>query len=101
MEAQLLAKAETVDDVKDIRDKAEALRVYAKQAGYGLDVQNRVAEMKLRAERKAGELLKDHGFGEHGGDRKSSSMPLLEDLGIERTQSNRWQLEAGLGVAVC
>ena len=84
----MLAKAEPVDDVKDIRDKAEALRVYAKQAGYGLDIQNRVAELKIRAERKAGELIpKTITVG-----RKSHDVT-LSDLGIEPMQSHRWQFE--------
>lgn len=92
----LLAKAETVDDVKHIRDKAEALRSYAKQAGYGLDLQNRMAELKLGAERKAGDLLVEHGFGEYGGDRKSSSSLQLDDFGVDKFQSHRWQLEASV-----
>lgn len=93
----LLAKAENVDEVKDIRDKAEALRVYAKQAGYGLDVQNRVAELKLRAERKAGQLL---GETARPGNPQllhdASIGPRLSELGIEPTQSHRWQLEASV-----
>jgi len=54
-----LAELKTVDEVKNIRDKAEALRVYSKQAGLGLESQNYVTEIKLRAERRAGELLKE------------------------------------------
>lgn len=52
-----LAEVKSVDEVKDIRDKAEAMRVYAKQAQLGLESQNYAAEIKLRAERRAGELL--------------------------------------------
>ena len=37
-------------------DKAEAIRKYAAVSGAGLDVQNGGAELKLRAERKGGEL---------------------------------------------
>ena len=38
---------------------AESLRAYAKQAGESLENQNLMAEIKLRAERRAGEILQD------------------------------------------
>jgi hypothetical protein len=57
-------------------------------------MQNAVAEIKLRAERRAGELLKEQGFGQRGGEEKSSNIVKLESLGITRMQSHRWQLEA-------
>jgi N6-adenosine-specific RNA methylase IME4 len=92
----LLAKTGSVEDVKDIRDKAEALRVYAKQAGYGLEIQNRVAELKLRAERKAGELLVE--IVRPGNPQLSHDVTIdrLPELGIDRMQSSRWQLEASV-----
>ncbi len=87
-----LALATKIDEVKDIRDKAEALRQYARQAGQGLEMQNQCAEIKLRAERRAGEMLKET-VG-RGGDRRSKSYhatlnPLPD--GISRDQSSRWQ----------
>ena len=45
-----LALATRIDEVKIIRDKAEALRQYLKQAGESLDMQNQCAEIKIRAE---------------------------------------------------
>jgi len=66
-----LALATKIDEVKEIRDKAEALRAYVKQVGESLEMQNQCAEIKVRAECKAGEMLAE--TVEHGGDRKSES----------------------------
>ena len=93
---QAIAAAVSVDEVKDIRDKAEALRVYAKQAGETLQDQNRLAEIKIRAERRAGELLREM-VQHQGGDAKTLShdgRALPE--GITWNQSHRWQVEASV-----
>lgn len=92
-----LAEARSVDEVKDIRDKAEAVRQYAKQAGYGLEMINDAAEIKLRAERKAGELLKGmekHPAGRPPENRSQAATdlpPRLVELGITKDESSRWQ----------
>lgn len=104
----LLAQLHNVDDVKAIRDKAEAMRVYARQVHLGLEAQNHAAEIKLRAERRAGELLREMD-DPRGGDRKSETAknqkshdatidrtPTLADLGISKSQSSRWQAIAAL-----
>ncbi len=95
-----LERARTIDEVKDIRDKAEALRLYTKQAGESLEMQNMCAEIKLRAERRAGELLREMDKNE-GGDPTPSHHargfpPTLSDLGINYSQSSRWQTIAGI-----
>src|SRR5881275_1856117 len=54
---RLLAEVRGVDEVKAIHDLAEAARIYARQARLGLEAQNDAAEIRLRAERKWGELL--------------------------------------------
>jgi N6-adenosine-specific RNA methylase IME4 len=87
----------SIPDVKDIQAKAEALRRLAKQVGHGLTVQNEVAEIKLMAERKAGELLAHTVKHEGGRPRKRShDVRVLADLGISWMQSSRWQLEASV-----
>ena len=90
-----IAEASTFDEIKTIRDKAEAARNYAQAAGMGLEIQNYAAEVKLRAERRAGELLKELKL--HGGDRsweRSTSRLTLRDIGVSKDQSSRWQLAA-------
>lgn len=96
-----LAKAVLIDEVKDIRDKAEALRLYAKQSGDTLEMQNRCAEIKMRAERRAGEILREMKANgqRHPGGRQIEShddTQTLEDMGISKTQSSRWQKLASI-----
>ena len=102
-----LAQITRVEDVKEVRDRAEALRVYARRSKEGIELQNQAAEVKLRAERRGGELLKEMKAQgarvNHGGDRKSKyrddtlmDAPTLEDLGLTRVDASRWQHLADL-----
>ena len=54
---RMLAEARTLEDVRFVRDFAEALRTYARAHDLGVEAMNYATEIKLRAERKAGELL--------------------------------------------
>jgi hypothetical protein len=51
-----LAAAKAVDEVQDIRAQAEAVRAYAKQAK-NRQMEHDAAEIRLRAERRLGELM--------------------------------------------
>jgi len=53
-----IAEAHAVDEVKDIRDKARAIEMYARQA-QNLEAEKRACEIRLRAERKCGQMLAD------------------------------------------
>ena len=96
---RLLQHARNVDEVRSIINKAEAARVYAQQARLGLEAQNYAAEVKLRAERRAGELLAEMELRDGGHAKRARSQPATElaapprlsDLGITRSQSSRWQ----------
>src|SRR5262245_119700 len=55
--AAFLEQCRSLDEVKTIRDKAEAIRVYAKKIGESQRSQNAAAEVKIRAERRMGELI--------------------------------------------
>jgi hypothetical protein len=95
--SRLLAESKSLKEVKAIRDKAEAARHFAQSAALGLRIQNQAAELKLRAERKAGALLVE--LAPHGGNRKSSYQDgnlKLSDLGINANQSARWRREAAV-----
>jgi phage N-6-adenine-methyltransferase len=95
-----LTAAKSLDDVLQIRDQAEALRVYVRAASDSLEAANAAAEIKLRAERKAGEMLaaidKPKGGRPTQTDTSVVSVfgPSLDDLGVTANQSSRWQREA-------
>jgi hypothetical protein len=89
--------SDDIGELKDIHDKAEALRIYVRKAEKGFEKQNQYAEVKIRAERRCGEILPTE--IEHGGDRKSESRlyrRTLKDLRISKHQSRCWQAIAQL-----
>jgi N6-adenosine-specific RNA methylase IME4 len=105
-----LSEAVRIDEVMSIRTQAAAFAAYARQAK-DTDLIEKATELRLRAERKAGQLLAamkksgerqsggrppakvENGSGEH----TVSNDPLkLEDLGISKFQSSRWQNVAAL-----
>jgi len=92
-----------VDEVKDLRDKAIAFETYAKQAK-NVDAERKAIEVRIRAERRAGQLLAEMERSPiaSGGDIKSESAvqrerPISEfqqaktDANISDTQAKRWQ----------
>lgn len=92
-----IIQAKSLQEVKEIRDQAEALRVYARQAKDSLEIQNYCAEIKLRAERRAGEMLAEN--VEHKGGRPkkpSHDVRVLKDAGISWNESSRWQRVASV-----
>ena len=104
-DAAILAieKAKSVDEVKAIRDKAEAARKYAKQAGVSLKGQNMLAEIKLRCERKAGEISKEMPrqpgkrtdlTSQHDVNRLPTKTEMADDMGVPVMTLDRWELEA-------
>ena len=90
-----LAKSINLDELKSIRDKASALRNYAGQA---TEMGRRCAELRLRAERRLGELLAQSVRA--GNPQLSHGATIgLGKLGITRDQSSRWQTAAKLPAA--
>lgn len=89
---QMLAEAKTLDEVKKVRDIAEAARVYARAAKLGLEAYNHAAEVKVRAERKAGEMLLKLNHGKQNSqDGNNEFKKVVEEQDIPKTTAYRWQ----------
>lgn len=101
-----VAEAKSVDEVKDIRDKAEAMRIYARQAN-NRDLEADCGEIRIRAEIRLGEMLAEQkatvglNTGRAGAGRPNlggtqveppkDSRPTLADAGIDKKLSSRAQ----------
>jgi hypothetical protein len=104
---QALAEAVRIDEVKDIRVKAIPMRLYAAQAKDRVLI-DQASEIRLRAERRAGELLRDMEknkgtrgdgrpkIGGSNGRPPKDPTPKLSDLDINKSQSSRWQKLAAI-----
>lgn len=89
-------------DFGKLAENAKALANHA----VDFEMQNQAAEIKLRAERRAGEMLKEMdlpsgarglGINQFTPEVELHDVtppPRLEELGISKIQSYRWQLEA-------
>lgn len=121
---QAIAECHRVDEVKDLRDKAMALELYARQAR-NTDAERKASEVRLRAERRTGELLKelaraesskggDTGANQHGQrpevaasndatpptSEPSPYAKALADTGMSRQTANRYQALANVPAPV-
>lgn len=96
-----ITAAHSIDEVKDIRDKALALQLYARQAN-DTGLERQVHDIRVRAERRTGELLREapkavgtRGAGRPplGGreERPPKSIQTLADLGLSKDQSSQFQ----------
>jgi hypothetical protein len=99
-----IAAAKSVDEVKNIRDKSEALRACARVAK-NRQLEIDAAEIRIRAERRLGELIiigKEAGQIAEGRPPKNCTdeerfpRVRLEDAGIDRKLSARSQRYAAL-----
>jgi N6-adenosine-specific RNA methylase IME4 len=93
-----LLEANRLDAVKLIRDQAQAVRHLLREQGYAREIQQQAGELKLRAERRLGELLagmpKRHGA--RPADAGSHDVTPLTNLGIGKMDSHRWQRVAAV-----
>lgn len=103
-----LAAAKSTDEVKDWRDKAEAMRAYAHQSK-NRQLEIDAAEIRIRAERLLGELLIEQkatiglntgaaGIGTSAVP-KENRTPTLSDIGVDKKLSSHAQKVAAIPVA--
>lgn len=91
-----IAEAHAIDEVKDIRDRMLAIQSYARMA-QNTEAEEKAREIRLRAERKCGQMLAGREMAT-GGQPYRSDRPTgsdhpkpLADLGISKQQSSDWQ----------
>ena len=88
-----LSVAVKVDEVKDIRDKAAAMAAYARQA-QDKELLQWATEIKVRAERRAGQMLAEMELKPGVKSIGNVAVPIpqtLDEIGISKNQSSRWQ----------
>lgn len=101
-----IAECARVDEVKDIRDKAVALEAYYRQAR-NLEAEREACNVRLRAERRVGELLKDLARNQTVGlkqgplsaEETTGPSPYAETLaatGMSRQSASRFQALANI-----
>jgi hypothetical protein len=97
-----LQAVEDPREAAQLVEQSEAITYLAKKARVGHELQNRAAEIALRAKRRAGELLAEmpKNLGgrplETGNSVLPVSSPTLEELGINKIDSSRWQAVAAV-----
>lgn len=91
-----IAQYESVDEVKEYIDKAAAVQEYAKRAN-DYEMEHQAARARVRAERRAGELLQNIEKAKGGSqyhectDSTAESVQTLKDMGLNGKQSMKWQ----------
>lgn len=98
---QALAEARTVDDLRSIREQAEAVRYAMDVRGYLTSAINDAVDIKLRAERRLGQLLEGEEKAVGGRPAKTchSQGQVSESYtsrGIRRQDAARWQQVAAI-----
>jgi hypothetical protein len=91
-----IAECHAVDEAKEFLDKAEALRAYSHQLN-NREAEVQFAEIKLRAQRRCGELLGDlarSGHRQAPSTAKKPGLPSLKDLGFSKGHARACQLAA-------
>lgn len=107
---QMLAEARDIDTIREIRDKAQAAKAYAKKVGLSKDIILHAAAIKVQAERRLGQVLINTPLANSAPGNQFTGKKLdrsqnatgpfhLRDLDITKSDSSRAQQIARLPAA--
>lgn len=87
-----LAEASSVDEVKDVRDQAMAIKLYARQAK-NKDLEAQAIEIRTRAERRVGQMMAEQPKARAGnpnwGTKNPNSAATLDEAGVDKNLAKR------------
>lgn len=96
---QFLAQSKSVDEVREVADKSKAVALYLRSRNASIESQNDAAEIRLRAERRLGELTKEMEKPKGGRPaetgRKSGPVSYSAQ-GIDKRDAAKWQQLAAI-----
>lgn len=103
-----LAQAKSLEEVQDVLQKVNALEAISKKFRLGKEVQLDANELRLRIERRLGEMLKAIDKDKEGrtkkidssSDKLSSSNPTFSDLGLTKNEWLKFQQLASASAEV-
>lgn len=85
-----LITAASVEDVREVRARAEAMRAYTVQMNLGKEAEQAASEIRIRAEHRIGEMLKESP-PKVGRPSKSSPSLRVSDHGLTENESAEFQ----------
>jgi len=91
-----LAQIKTLESGVDYLNKVKAIEVWAKAEKKDAELQNMIAEQKIRTQRILGQLLKENVQAGNPQLSKDTTIGKLQDFGITRDQSSTFQKIAAL-----
>lgn len=98
---QQLAEIKTIESGINYLNKVKAIEVWAKAEKKDAELQNMIAEQKIRTQRILGQLLKEsqvnkHGMNQYNAESKDTTRQSLQSFGITKDQSSTFQKIAAL-----
>jgi N6-adenosine-specific RNA methylase IME4 len=109
----LLSKSKDLVEIRELKDKAKTVEVYLRAKNAAVEAQQDAAEIRLRAERRLGELIADMPKAKGGGDTRGAAgakstgtrarpvvpqPPTLADRGIRKQDAAKFQQLAAIPV---